>query len=161
MEQKKLRLSRRTNKRRAQSLVEFCLCVPILIMLLIGAADIGLLMWTEMTITESIRSGAVFATSLVDATSSWDLTKAGIVKTYIVTITRGTGLTEGEITISTEDISGVASLTIKVDHLHTYIAPVSFNGLRAESTLQTFMIRKRFTCGFIGNTENFYDFNNI
>jgi Flp pilus assembly protein TadG len=145
---------RRTNgKRSAQSLVEFCLCVPILLILLVGTADIGFLLWTEMTITEAVRSGAIFATALANSTANWNANTANetLVKNYIVNITNGTGLTASEITITPVTIGTIDALTITINHIHTYMAPISFNGLRAESTANTFPINRTFTCGFIGN----------
>ena len=166
MIEKKLKRSRGTGKRKGQALVEFCLCIPILLLLLIGSADLGFLLWTEMTITEAIRSGAVFATAIARDTATWNAGDGGVsntklVQNYIVAITGGTGLNADEITITPVAVDGIESLTIKVTHIHTYMAPISFNGLRAESTVNTFPIDRSFTCGFIANVENYFDFSGI
>ena len=154
MKQKTLKLQTRTRKRKAQSLVEFCLCMPILLMLVAGTADIGFLMWTEMTITEAARSGAIFATSISNSNGDWTTNQdeyLPLVKSYIVSITSGTGLAAGDITITPVAVGSIDSLRIDIDYLHTYMAPISFNGFRAESTANTYPIRRSFTCGFISN----------
>lgn len=139
--------------RNGQSLVEFCLCIPLLLTLLVGAADVGFLLWTEMTLTEAVRSGAMFATALAEDVQDWeaDTANATLVKNYIVNITSGTNLKNDEIIISTTKLGSIDAITININHTHSYIAPISFNGLRAQSKNNTFPINRTFTCGFISN----------
>lgn len=47
-----------TTKSRGQSLVEFALVLPLLLMLVLGAMDFGRLFYTKMVITNAAREGA-------------------------------------------------------------------------------------------------------
>jgi hypothetical protein len=152
----KVRKNCRKTTLRGQSLVEFCLSVPILLLLLTGSADFGYLMWTDMTIAEAVRSGAIFASSLATDTEDWNSEEKNpdIVKNYILNVARGTGLKKEEITISTVKIGDIDSVKIVVQHVHKYLAPISFVGLVATSGPESYTINRAFTCGFISNRSN-------
>jgi hypothetical protein len=129
-------------------------------MLFVGSIDFGYLLWKDMSINEAIRSGAVLATAMAEDCDEFneESTNDTAIKDYIINITDGTNLQSSEITISATDTTGVEVLTISVTHVHDYLAPVSFNRFKAGSGAQTFTINKSFSCGFVTNNENWYDF---
>ena len=51
---------KRTSKSRGQSLVEFALILPILLLLVLGAMDIGRIITTKIAVTNAAREGANF-----------------------------------------------------------------------------------------------------
>jgi len=53
-------------KMRGQSLVEFALVLPLLLMLILGAIDFGRLFYTKIIITNAAREGAYYLVSHAD-----------------------------------------------------------------------------------------------
>jgi len=50
--------NRKASKWQAQSLVEFAILLPILLLLILGAMDLGRLFYTQIVITNAAREGA-------------------------------------------------------------------------------------------------------
>ena len=51
---------KRSNKSAAQSLIEFALLLPLLLLLILGAMDLGRLVTTKLALTNAAREGANF-----------------------------------------------------------------------------------------------------
>jgi Flp pilus assembly protein TadG len=61
---------RRTTRRRGQALVEFCLVVPIFLILLSGVLDFGFMLFQRMSVINAAREGARAAAMVADATTA-------------------------------------------------------------------------------------------
>jgi Flp pilus assembly protein TadG len=70
---------RRTTRRRGQALVEFCLVVPIFLLLLSGVIDFGFLLFQRMSVINSAREGARAAAMVSDATTAETVAKQAAV----------------------------------------------------------------------------------
>ena len=60
---------RRGRYQRGQSLVEFALLLPVLLLIVLGAIDFGRLYYSYVSITNGARNGAHYASSSAQATS--------------------------------------------------------------------------------------------
>jgi Flp pilus assembly protein TadG len=61
---------RRTKRRRGQALVEFCLVIPIFLLVLCGIMDFGFLFFDRMTVINASREGARAAAMVSDASTA-------------------------------------------------------------------------------------------
>jgi Flp pilus assembly protein TadG len=90
---------RRTTRRRGQALVEFCLVVPIFLLLLSGVIDFGFLLFQRMSVINAAREGARAAAMVYDASTA-------------VTVAQQTAVSaaaQGAISISTSSVSVVCT----------------------------------------------------
>ena len=145
-------------RRKAQSLIEFALCLPLLLVILGGVIDTGLFLWKENNLTAAVREGALFGARLAHSKEFWDTNmdnNIAATKSYIRGISARTNLKDPDITITTvaEDTRFQAAgtspdtLTIRIQHKHNFLTPFNF-------TLGSDMIIDRsYTIAFIANTQ--------
>jgi Flp pilus assembly protein TadG len=62
--------SRRRQRTRGQSLVEFALVIPVFLMILSGLMDMGFLLYSRMTVINAAREGARVATIMTEESNS-------------------------------------------------------------------------------------------
>lgn len=99
----------RNSDRRGQSLVEFALILPILILLMVGLFDLGRVVFTNNSLSDGARQGARIA-----AINPRSGTYCADINTAARTAIRGTTLATSTVTYSTIDQSGNVSQTAVV-----------------------------------------------
>mgnify|MGYP001544941384 CR=1 FL=1 len=160
--------SRRRKSKSAQVLVEFALCVPLLVVLFGCCLDLGLLMWKEQMLTRTARDGALFASRICSNSTEWlEASPIKIIdeegygrweqpKTneerstdYIMGVSDGTGLESSEISIAVSStdtaINGYDSIEVNIDHTHRFLTP--FSGLGDYE----YQIKRTWKAAFIKN----------
>jgi Flp pilus assembly protein TadG len=100
---------------KGQSLVEFALVLPILIMLLFGIVDFGRAFHAYLTIDQAGREAARAASIGKDSA-----TVRGIAKNQGTSI----GLTEGEVNVSTDSRTPGTDITITITYTYNLITPL-------------------------------------
>ena len=137
--------------RRGQLLVEFALCLPLLLIILGGIIDTGFVLWKDNAISSSVREGALFAIRIRGNADSWDTDATDATITFIRGITGGTGLLDTDITITVEEedanFGDADSIRITVNHTHEFLTPFNFAGA------PTFQMNRSFATAFIRNAE--------
>ncbi len=115
---------------RGAAALEFALVFPVLLLLLIGIVDFGMLMSTQSVVANAAREGARTAALSNNETSAKnavtnaiaDLPGAtNIATTVTVKCTTSTG-TPCSFVDSTPDAGG--TVTVTVNYLHTWLSPV-------------------------------------
>ncbi len=164
---RKTKMSQR-KKKTGQVLVEFALCVPLLIVLFGCALDLGLLMWKEQMLTRTARDGALFAARISSDPVDWaDASPIKIIDpcgyghweqpatneqratSYIMGVSDGTGLESSEVSIAVTSsdtaINGYDSIEVSIDHKHQFLTP--FSGLGGDD----YRIKRTWKAAFIKN----------
>lgn len=133
-----------------QVLVEFALCLPLLITLMGAVTDIGFLMWKEHCFAAAVRDGAIYATRLSTSAEVWGGTQTAAVQNYVVAISPGTGLDAAQVSVTTTDadagVNGDGTVTVQIDHEHNFLCPFG-----AFLEQRSFTITRAWTATFIIN----------
>jgi Flp pilus assembly protein TadG len=94
---------RRTTRRRGQALVEFCLVVPIFLLLLSGVIDFGFLLFQRMSVINAAREGARAAAMVYDATTAETVAKQAAVS---AAAQGAIGISASSVTVACIDKTG-------------------------------------------------------
>ena len=131
---------RPTKGRKGQVLVEFALSIVILVVILGGVVDVGLLVWKANMLNQAVREGALFATRIRNDAGDWKSTDTDKVSSYI----RGVNPVFGDpaktsIQITPETSSDrfdtaaggairVGCIAVTITHTHEFITPFNTFG---------------------------------
>ena len=144
-----LKTKRTRGNEDGQALVEFALVLPILVLLLIGMMEFGLLLYNQQVITNASREGARFG--IVSRNPRWDVNQiSAVVDNYclnhMITFGSGTPLTVGPTTGGPHPPASAAAfqdtLTVVVEFQYDFLILPNFLAdlagglnLRAETTM--------------------------
>ncbi len=92
---------RRRRHPRGQSLVEFALVVPIMLLLLSGILDFGFMLYSRMTVINAAREGARSALNVHAQTAAEFATIPTVTAARVATVVAGTGLVTADLTTTT------------------------------------------------------------
>ena len=95
------------NKPRGQSLIEFALMLPILLMLVIGALEFGRLFFTKIVITNAAREAAYHL-----SINPGDFTNGTLAA---VTEASNSGIPEVTVSYNTKDLGDYTSIEVTVE----------------------------------------------
>lgn len=113
------RLARST---RGQSLVEFVLALPVLLIIIFGIFEFGQYYYTRLSIRNAVTEGARFAVTgnqLPDPETGDELSRALSIERLILERTRKFGVVRDDITISPSDGGGPEEIvTIRLDYAY-------------------------------------------
>lgn len=99
-------MSKRIKRHRGQSVVEFALVIPILLLLVIGFLDLGRAMYTQSVLANAAREGARVA--IIRTNSVGDIRKA--VKANAI----GVEVSDSDITIDPESRTAGRPVSVSV-----------------------------------------------
>ena len=132
---------RRCRKQReGQVLVEFALSIVILVVILGGVVDVGLLVWKANMLNQAVREGALFATRIRNDAGDWKSTDTDKVTSYIRGVNPVFGdPTKTSIQITAETSSDrfdtaagggitVGAIAVTMTHTHGFITPFNTFG---------------------------------
>lgn len=126
------RLARST---RGQSLVEFVLALPVLLLVIFGIFEFGQYYYTRLSIRNAVAEGARFAVTgnqLPDPETGDELSRALSIERLILERTRKFGVVRDDITISPTDGGGPEEIvTIRLDYAYQVGLPSVASALRA------------------------------
>ena len=123
------------SKKKGQSLVEFALCFPLLIVILANVLELGFLFYKENVLAAATREGTLFAIRLSNSDESWNSNKnvnEYRVRQLVLGLGSGTGLSSEEISIEcvNEDaaLANKDTIAVTIKHVHRFFTPFNFLG---------------------------------
>jgi Flp pilus assembly protein TadG len=107
----------RQRRARGQSLIEFALTLPILILILLGILDLGRAFSAHIVITNAARNGAYYGSMHANETSA--------IIQRVVTEANGSGttITAADVSVST---TGVVGSPMRVTVTHDFVLLTAF-----------------------------------
>ncbi len=110
---------RRRNERGAVA-TEFALLLPVLLLILFGTIEFGLIMFTREVITNASREGA--RAGIVQQIPK---PTAGDITTVVTNYLTGSGINMGAVNVAVAGAGGAnpATLTVTVSYTYTFIVP--------------------------------------
>jgi hypothetical protein len=134
-DRKLLNLSAKRNRRRGQSLVEFAILLPLLILIVFGVLDLGRAFFALITITNAAREGARFAVLKLPLADGMSTTESDQIKLAAVAeiLPTDLGIDPDSLHVTTTCIpspcgSG-SSLQVTVDAHYVSIINTAFMGV--------------------------------
>ncbi len=130
--------SRLARSASGQSLIEFVLVIPILLLILFGIMEFGRYFYTRLTLRQAVAEAARFAVTgnqLTDPVSGQGLGRASSIEHIIEQRTASLGVSPSDISISPAD-GGAPEQVVTIDvHYHYDIAFPSIASLVPSSLL--------------------------
>jgi Flp pilus assembly protein TadG len=137
----------RRKGREGQALVEFALVVPVLLLLLLGIVEFGLLLYNQQVITNASREGARFGIVAQMPRRSADsirIVVANYAQNHLITFGNSWTPDESNILVTHNDGQTFSKdLTVRVSFQYQFLVLPNFLGalagiqeLRAESTMK-------------------------
>lgn len=110
---------RKLNERGAAA-VEFALLLPVLLTLLFGIIEFGMIMYGREVVTNASREGARAGIVLVTPKLA-----AGAIQTIATTYLTGTGISPSDVTVTVAGAGGArpATLTVTATYLYPWLIP--------------------------------------
>lgn len=95
---------------RGQALTEFILVLPVLLMLIMGAVDVGRLLFASVAIEEATQEGALFA--------AYNPTSVAPIQTRVQTSSNATEVQTATVSVACDNTPapGVIEVTTEVDY---------------------------------------------
>lgn len=121
---------------KGQSLIEFALVLPLLLLILLGIMDFSLVMYNQAVITNAAREGAragIVARTPRRTVSEIQGIADGYCTSHVVSFATSTPSTV--VVGYLANPSSTDELTVSVTYLYTWILPVSFLSPRGSGTL--------------------------
>lgn len=134
-------MRRARRSQRGAAALEFALVAPVLIMLLLGIVDFGMLMNAQSLVANAVREGArtgalggnSFQTKAAVTSAISTMPGAGEAGTVVTITCKSIAGNACSLDDSTPDTGGV--VTVKLTYVHTWLSPVVL-GLDPKITLQ-------------------------
>ena len=105
---------------RGVAAAEFALLLPVLLMILLGTIEFGMIMYSRELITNASREGARAGIVQVSPKPT-----AGAIRTIATTYLTGTGINPANVTVTVTGAGGVnpATLTVNTSYRYPWLIP--------------------------------------
>lgn len=115
-------LRRLVSSRDGSVILETALMISILLMLMFGIIDLGRALFTENNLVSAAREGARFGAIDPNLLTELDSVKAVTIRHF--SPFGGPALTNGNITATTQSVSGQTSVRVRISYPFTWITPL-------------------------------------
>ncbi len=129
---KRMRKDRGKSKEKGQSITEFAIMLPFLLLILAGVLDLGRLYYVVVTLTDAAAEGATYAAIHPDDTS-------GIVSRAQAASTGLVEIEADQVTVEYSTIAAGAPITVGVDYDFVVATPL-INAIVPEGKLPLHVI---------------------